>query len=76
MSMLTSSRHFRHLSPSEGEMFFLAVFDVGLRLSFANVSPSHCELETVVEYARTQQGHQDLVVSDARWFVHFVEIIE
>jgi len=37
---------------------------------------SHREMEAVVEYACTQERHQNLVVSDARSFVHSVEIVE
>ena len=29
-----------------------------------------------MEKARTQDGHQNVIVSDARNFIHFVEIIE
>jgi len=47
-----------------------------VRDSSAYVLSSHRKLETVMEKARTQDGHQNVIVSDARNFIHFVEIIE
>ena len=67
MSRSPSVESIRHADTAAGNQ--TRTSDLAVALISSYVPPSRCELETILENACTQEGHQNVIVRDARNFI-------